>query len=205
MWRLLLAVVCACSGSPGGSARPATRANAPAPPPPPAPRAAPDAAHGDRSPGTRAVATDAPRSAAPAAPAVPAASAASAPSGPPAAMPGVSHAEILIGQTMPYSGPASPYSTIGRTEQAYLQMINDAGGVNGRRVTLISKDDGYSPPKTVEHVRQLVERDGVAFIFGSMGTASNAAIQAYLNQAEVPQLFVASGADRWAKPDEFPW
>ncbi|MGO9837822.1 MAG: ABC transporter substrate-binding protein [Polyangiaceae bacterium] len=114
-------------------------------------------------------------------------------------------AEIKIGQTMPYSGPASAYGTIGKTESAYFLKVNKAGGVKGRRINLISVDDGYSPPKAVEQVRKLVEQDQVLFIFQSLGTPSNAAIQPYLNSNKVPQLFVATGATRWGDPEHFPW
>jgi branched-chain amino acid transport system substrate-binding protein len=114
-------------------------------------------------------------------------------------------AEIKIGQTMPYSGPASAYGTIGKVEAAYFQKINKAGGINGHPINLISVDDGYSPPKAVEQVRKLVEQDQVLFIFQSLGTPSNAAIQPYLNTSKVPQLFVASGATRWGDPEHFPW
>ena len=119
--------------------------------------------------------------------------------------PGASDTEIRIGQTMPYSGPGSAYGTIGRAESAYFQMINDQGGVNGRKITLLSLDDGYSPPKTVEQIRRLVEEDGVLFIFQSLGTAANTAIQKYLNARKVPQLFVATGATKWGDPQNFPW
>ena len=108
--------------------------------------------------------------------------------------PGVTDTEIKIGQTMPYSGPASAYGVIGKTEAAYFKMINETGGVNGRKLNLISLDDGYSPPKTVEQIRRLVEQEQVAFIFNSLGTPSNAAIRPYLNENKVPQLFVATGA-----------
>jgi len=119
--------------------------------------------------------------------------------------PGASDTEVKIGQTMPYSGPGSAYGTIGRAESAYFQMINDQGGVNGRKITLLSLDDGYSPPKTVEQIRRLVEDDGVLFIFQSLGTAANTAIQKYLNARKVPQLFVATGATKWGDPQNFPW
>ena len=109
--------------------------------------------------------------------------------------PGASDTEIKIGQTMPYSGPASSYATIGRVEAAYFQKINDEGGVNGRKLKLISVDDGYSPARTVEMTRKLVEQDEVLLTFQQLGTAPNAAIQKYLNGKKVPQLFVASGAD----------
>jgi len=121
------------------------------------------------------------------------------------AMPGVTADEIKIGQSMPYSGPASAYGVIGKAEAVYFKMINDAGGVNGRKIALISLDDGYTPPKAVDNVRKLVEREGVALIFNSIGTANNIAVQRYLNDKQVPQLFVGSGADRWADPDVNPW
>jgi branched-chain amino acid transport system substrate-binding protein len=114
-------------------------------------------------------------------------------------------AEIKIGQTMPYSGPASAYGTIGKVEVAYFQKINKEGGINGHPINLLSVDDGYSPPKAVEQVRKLVEQDQVLFIFQSLGTPSNAAIQPYLNTNKVPQLFVATGATRWGDPEHFPW
>ena len=102
--------------------------------------------------------------------------------------PGVTDTEIKIGQTMPYSGPASAYGVIGRTEAAYFKMINEQGGVNGRKINFISLDDGYSPPKTVEQIRRLVEQEQVALIFNSLGTAPNSAIRDYLNENKVPQL-----------------
>jgi branched-chain amino acid transport system substrate-binding protein len=119
--------------------------------------------------------------------------------------PGVTDTEIKIGQTMPYSGPASSFGVVGRTEAAYFKMINEMGGVNGRKINLISLDDGYSPPKTVEQTRRLVEQDQVAFIFGSVGTASNAAVRSYLNDNKVPQLFVATGAAMFGDPQHYPW
>jgi branched-chain amino acid transport system substrate-binding protein len=119
--------------------------------------------------------------------------------------PGVSDTEIKIGNTNPYSGPASAYGTIGRSEAAYFAMINDQGGINGRKINFISRDDGYSPPKTVEVVRQLVEQDHVLFLFQTLGTPPNIAIQGYLNDNKVPQLFVATGATRWNDPKHFPW
>jgi branched-chain amino acid transport system substrate-binding protein len=119
--------------------------------------------------------------------------------------PGVSDAEIKIGQTIPYSGPISAAGTIGRAELAYFQMINEAGGINGRRVKLISLDDGYSPPKTVEQVRRLVEQDNVLAIFNIIGTPTSAAVQRYLNDRNVPQLFIQSGASRFADPEHYPW
>jgi branched-chain amino acid transport system substrate-binding protein len=115
------------------------------------------------------------------------------------------NSEIKIGQTMPYSGPASAYGTIGKVEAAYFQKVNKAGGINGHTINFISVDDGYSPPKAVEQVRKLVEEDKVSFIFQSLGTPSNAAIQPYLNTNKVPQLFVATGATRWNDPEHFPW
>ncbi len=119
--------------------------------------------------------------------------------------PGVSDHEIIIGQTMPYSGPASTYGTIGKADQAYIAMINAAGGVNGRKIKLISLDDGYSPPKTVEQMRRLVEEDRIFLDFNSLGTPTNTAIQRYLNEHEVPQLFIATGATKWGDPKHFPW
>jgi ABC-type branched-subunit amino acid transport system substrate-binding protein len=113
--------------------------------------------------------------------------------------------EIKLGQTMPYSGPASAYGTIGRLHQAYFKMINDAGGVNGHRINLISLDDGYSPPKAVEHVRRLVEQEQVLALFQTLGTPSNTAIHKYVNARKVPHLFVATGATKWNDPKNFPW
>jgi branched-chain amino acid transport system substrate-binding protein len=118
---------------------------------------------------------------------------------------GATDTEIKIGNTMPYSGPASAYGVIGRTEAAYFRKINAEGGVKGRKITFISYDDAYSPPKTVEQVRRLVEDDEVLLIFQSLGTASNTAIQKYMNTKMVPQLFVASGATKWNDPQHFPW
>jgi branched-chain amino acid transport system substrate-binding protein len=114
---------------------------------------------------------------------------------------GVTDTEIKIGNIMPYSGAASAYGIIGKTMSAYFRMINDNGGINGRKVNFISYDDAYSPPKTVEQARKLVESDEVFLIFSPLGTASNAAIQKYMNTMKVPQLFVASGASRWGDPD----
>jgi branched-chain amino acid transport system substrate-binding protein len=119
--------------------------------------------------------------------------------------PGVSDTEITLGQTMPYSGPLSAYGTIGKAEAAYFKMINDQGGVNGRKINIISLDDGYSPPKTVEQTRKLVEQENVLADFGPLGTPPNTAIQKYLNEKKVPQLFVATGATKWGDPDHFPW
>ena len=119
--------------------------------------------------------------------------------------PGANDAEIKIGNTMPYSGPASAYGVIGKSIGAYFAMINDQGGINGRKINFISRDDSYSPPKTVELVRQLVEQDGVLFTFQILGTPPNTAVQAYLNDNKVPQLFVATGADKWNDPKHHPW
>jgi branched-chain amino acid transport system substrate-binding protein len=119
--------------------------------------------------------------------------------------PGVSDTEIKIGNTMPYSGPLSAYGVIGRTEAAYFKKINDEGGVNGRKINFISYDDAFSPPKTVEQTRKLIDSDEVLVIFGAAGTASNSAIMPYMNRLKVPQLFVASGASKFANPKEFPW
>jgi branched-chain amino acid transport system substrate-binding protein len=119
--------------------------------------------------------------------------------------PGVTDSEIKIGQTMAYSGPLSSYGVIGKTELAYFKMINEAGGINGRKINLISVDDGYSPPKTVEQIRRLIEQENVAFIFNSLGTPPNTAIQPYLNENKIPQLFVATGAAMWGDPQHFPW
>ena len=118
---------------------------------------------------------------------------------------GVTDTEIKIGNTMPYSGPASSYGAIGKAEAAYFAMINDQGGINGRKINFISRDDGYSPPKTVEQVRQLVEQDQVLALFQTLGTPPNIAIQGYLNDNKVPQLFVATGASKWNDPKHFPW
>jgi len=119
--------------------------------------------------------------------------------------PGVTDSEIKIGQTMPYSGPASAYGTIGKAQAAYIAMVNDHGGVNGRKINLISLDDGYSPPKTVEQTRRLVEQEGVLLDFSPLGTPTNTAIQKYLNAKKVPQLFVATGATKWGDPEHFHW
>ena len=119
--------------------------------------------------------------------------------------PGVTATEIKIGQTEAYSGPASAYGAIGRGLTAYFKRVNDGGGIAGRRINFISVDDGYMPPKTVEQTRRLVEQEGVSFLLNSLGTPSNSAVQRYLNQKKVPQLFVSSGADKWANPKQFPW
>ena len=118
---------------------------------------------------------------------------------------GASDTEIKIGNIMPYSGPASAYGVIGKMEEAYFKMINDQGGINGRKIKFITYDDGYSPPKAVEQARKLVESDEVLFIFGPLGTPSNSAIQKYLNAKKVPQLFVATGATKFGEPKTFPW
>jgi branched-chain amino acid transport system substrate-binding protein len=119
--------------------------------------------------------------------------------------PGASDTEIRIGNIMPYSGPASAYGTIGKAQAAYFRMINEQGGINGRKINFISYDDGYSPPKTVEQARKLVEGDEVLLIFQSLGTAPNSAIQKYMNARKVPQIFVATGATKWGDPKNFPW
>ncbi|CAN7596881.1 ABC transporter substrate-binding protein [Bradyrhizobium sp. LjRoot220] len=118
---------------------------------------------------------------------------------------GASDTEIKLGQTNPFSGPASSYATIGKTQAAYMKMINDKGGVNGRKINLIQYDDAYSPPKAVEQVRKLVESDEVLLMFQLLGTPSNAAVQKYLNAKKVPQLFSATGASRFTDPKNFPW
>jgi ABC-type branched-subunit amino acid transport system substrate-binding protein len=118
---------------------------------------------------------------------------------------GATDTEIKIGNIMPYSGPASAYGIIGRTEAAYFKKINDEGGINGRKINFISYDDAYSPPKTVEQARKLVESDEALLIFNSLGTPSNSAIQKYMNSKKVPQLFVATGATKWNDPKNFPW
>lgn len=118
---------------------------------------------------------------------------------------GVTATEIKIGNIMPYSGPASAYGSIGRGLAAFFTMVNDQGGVGGRKVNFITLDDGYVPARAVEQTRKLVEQEGVAFMLGPLGTPSNSAIQKYMNQRRVPQLFVATGADKWADPKNFPW
>src|SRR5215467_5144933 len=118
---------------------------------------------------------------------------------------GASDTEIKIGQTMPYSGPASAYATIGKVQAAYFRMINESGGIRGRKIALLSYDDGYNPTKTVEQVRKLVESDEVLLTFQILGTAPNAAVQKYLNTKKVPQLFAATGATRFTDPEHFPW
>jgi branched-chain amino acid transport system substrate-binding protein len=118
---------------------------------------------------------------------------------------GATDKEIKIGHTNPYSGPASSYGIIGKAEEAYWKSVNDRGGINGRMINFISLDDGYSPPKTVECIRQLVEQDKVLCCFNTLGTPTNTAIHKYMNQKKVPQLFVATGASKWGNPKEFPW
>ena len=120
-------------------------------------------------------------------------------------MPGVGPQSIRIGQTMPYSGPASAYGVVGRAEAAVFAKINDRGGIRGRRVELLSRDDGYLPARTVAETRRLVEADDVAFLYQGLGTATQAAVQRYLNGRGIPQLYVSSGASRWADPAQFPW
>jgi len=119
--------------------------------------------------------------------------------------PGITADEIKIGQTMPYSGPVAAFSALGKGEIGYFNMINDQGGINGRKVKLLSLDDGYVPAKTVEDTRKLVEQEGVAFLFSSIGTATNTSIQKYLNERSIPQLFIGSGASKWNDPKNFPW
>jgi branched-chain amino acid transport system substrate-binding protein len=118
---------------------------------------------------------------------------------------GASDTEIKIGNTNPYSGPASAYGVIGKTIAAYWKSVNEAGGINGRKINFITLDDGYSPPKTVECIRQLVEQDKVLCTFNTLGTPCNTAIHKYMNQKKVPMLFVATGASKWGNPKEFPW
>src|SRR5256886_17069894 len=119
--------------------------------------------------------------------------------------PGVTPTEIKIGNTNPYSGPASAYGTIGKALTAYFKKVNDEGGINGRKINFVTLDNGYSPPKTVEMVRRLVEQDQVAFVFQTLGTPTNSAIHKYLNEQKVPHLFVATGATKWGDPRNFPW
>ena len=119
--------------------------------------------------------------------------------------PGVSDAEIKIGQTIAYSGPASAYGQLGQAEAAYFKMINDTGGINGRKINFISLDDGYNPTKAVEQTRRLVEQEEVALMFGMLGTPLNLAIRPYLNSHKVPQLFIAAGSEQFATPEKFPW
>jgi len=119
--------------------------------------------------------------------------------------PGASDTEIKIGNTNPYSGPASAYGTIGKAVSAYIKMINASGGINGRKINFVTLDDGYSPPKTVEQVRKLVEQEKVLFLFQNLGTPTNSAIHKYVNKKKVPHLFVATGATKWGDPEKFPW
>jgi branched-chain amino acid transport system substrate-binding protein len=119
--------------------------------------------------------------------------------------PGATDTEIKIGNIMPYSGPASAYATIGKTEAAYFKKVNEEGGINGRKIDFISYDDSYSPPKTVEQARKLVESDEVLLVFNPLGTPGNSAIQKYMNAKKVPQIFVSSGAAKWNDPKNFPW
>src|SRR3978361_251902 len=118
---------------------------------------------------------------------------------------GATDTEIKVGNIMPYSGPASAYGVIGKTEDAYFKMINDQGGVNGRKINFVTYDDGYSPPKTVEQVRKLIESDEVFLVFNALGTPTQTAVQKYHNSKKVPQLFVATGASKWNDPKDFPW
>jgi branched-chain amino acid transport system substrate-binding protein len=118
---------------------------------------------------------------------------------------GASDTEIKIGQTMPYSGPASAYATVGKASAAYFEKINAEGGVNGRKITMLSLDDGYSPPKTVEQVRKLVEQEQVLLLFGTLGTPTNSAIHKYVNSKKIPHLFLNTGATKWNDPKNFPW
>src|SRR5437660_2772106 len=117
----------------------------------------------------------------------------------------IGNIEIRIGNIMPYSGPASSYGVIGKTEAAFFNMINAEGGISGRKINFISYDDAYSPPKAIEQARKLVESDEVLLIFQSLGTPSNSAIMKYMNAKKVPQLFVASGATKFGDPKNFPW
>ena len=119
--------------------------------------------------------------------------------------PGVTDTEIKIGNTNPYSGPASVYSTIGKSISACFKQVNAEGGINGRKINFITYDDGYSPPKTKEQIRKLVEKDKVALTFQTLGTPTNSAIHKYMNKKKVPHLFVATGATKWGQPDKFPW
>jgi branched-chain amino acid transport system substrate-binding protein len=120
-------------------------------------------------------------------------------------MPGVTDDEIVIGNIVPYSGPASAYGQVGSSAKAYFDMLNDQGGINGRKIRFITYDDGYSPPKTKEQARKLVERDDVLLLVGTLGTPTNSAIHKYMNQKAVPHLFVSTGASKWGQPDEYPW
>ena len=119
--------------------------------------------------------------------------------------PGVTATEIKIGNTVPYSGPASSYGVLGKLESAFFGMVNEQGGVAGHKINYISLDDSYSPPKTVEQIRKLVEQEKVAFTFGTLGTPTNSAIVRYMNQKKVPHLFVSTGADKWGDYKDTPW
>jgi branched-chain amino acid transport system substrate-binding protein len=119
--------------------------------------------------------------------------------------PGVTATEIRIGNTMPYSGPASAYGVIGRSHEAFFRMVNEQGGIAGRKINFITYDDGYSPPKTVEQTRRLIEQDRVAFLFNTLGTPTNSAIVRYVNQRKVPHIFLSTGADKWGHYQETPW
>ena len=119
--------------------------------------------------------------------------------------PGASDTEIKIGQTMPYSGPASAYGSQGKSTLAYFKMLNAKGGINGRKINLLSLDDGYSPSKTIEQTRRMVEQDEVLAIMNALGTPTNSATHKYLNQLKVPQLLISSGASKWNDPKNFPW
>ena len=119
--------------------------------------------------------------------------------------PGASDTEIKVGNTNPYSGPASAYGTIGRSEAAYFKMINEQGGINGRKINFISLDDAYSPPRTVEQVRKLVEEEQVLLLFQTLGTPPNSAIHKYVNAKKIPHIFISSGATKWGDPEHFPW
>lgn len=119
--------------------------------------------------------------------------------------PGITPTEIKIGNTMPYSGPASGYASVGRAEAAYFNMINSKGGINGRKINFLSYDDSYSPPKTVEQTRKLVEQDNVFATFGSLGTPTNSAVSKYMNQKQVPHLFISTGAEKWNDPKNYPY
>ena len=119
--------------------------------------------------------------------------------------PGASDTEIRIGQTLPYSGPVSMLGNVGKVSAAYLEMVNAQGGINGRKIKLISLDDGYSPVKTMEQTRKLVEGEEVLFMFSSVGTATNQVVHKYLNQKKIPQLLILSGANKWNDPANYPW
>src|SRR3954447_10895105 len=120
-------------------------------------------------------------------------------------LPGVTATELRIGNTMPYSGPNSAYGVIGRTEQAFIRMLNETTSFGGRKINFVTYDDAFSPPKTVEQVRRLVEQDKVAFLFNTLGTPTNSAIVRYVNQRKVPHLFLSTGADKWGNYQETPW